>query len=78
VKNLKIEGQLIAGHHHSRMVHRSSSCAPSGQREILWSEDVPVTKKKACRPKAISRCRAFCSFLECLSEQFANLVDGDD
>jgi hypothetical protein len=44
----------------------------------LWSEDVLVTRKKACRLEAISRCRACCSFLVCVSEHFTNLVDGDD
>ena len=34
-------------------------------------------KEKGFRPEAISRCRAWCSFLVGVSEHFANLVDGD-
>jgi hypothetical protein len=43
----------------------------------VWPEDVHVTREKACRPAAISRCRA-CYSLLVFSEQFANLVDGDE
>jgi len=46
--------------------------------EIVWSEDVLVTRKTACRPEAISRYLASCSSLVCIAELFANLVDGDD
>ena len=46
--------------------------------EIVWSEDVLVTRKEACRPKAFSRSLAYCSSLVCIAELFANLVDGDD
>jgi len=44
----------------------------------MWSEDILVTMKEACRPKAFSRYLACCSFLLCIAELFANLVDGDD
>jgi hypothetical protein len=44
--------------------------------EIMWSENVYVTREKACRPAAINRRRACCSLLE-FSEQFVNSVDGD-
>jgi len=44
----------------------------------VWSEDVLVTRKKACRPEAISRYLTCCSSLVCIAELFANLVDGDD
>ena len=44
----------------------------------MWSEDVLVKRKKACRPEAISRYLACCSSLVCIAELFANLVDGDD
>jgi len=60
------------------MVHRSSCCVLCRQKEIVWSEDVLVTRKEACRPKAISRYLACCSSLVCIAELFANLVEGDD
>ena len=44
----------------------------------MWSEDVLVTRKMACRPEAISRYLACCSSLLCITELFANLVDGDN
>ena len=44
----------------------------------MWSEDVLVTKKEACHPKAFSRYLACCSSLVCIAELFANLVDDDD
>jgi hypothetical protein len=44
----------------------------------VWSEDVLVTRKEACRPKAFSRYLACCSSLVCIAELFANLADGDD
>jgi hypothetical protein len=45
--------------------------------EIMLSEDVHVTREKDFRPASISRYRACCSLL-LFSEQFANLVDGDE
>jgi hypothetical protein len=45
---------------------------------MVWSEDVLVTKKEACRPKALSHYFACCSSLVCIAKLFANLVDGDD
>ena len=44
----------------------------------MWSEDVLVTRKEACRPAAISRYLASCSSLEYSAELFANFLDGDD
>jgi len=44
----------------------------------VWSEDILVTRKGACRPKAFSRYLAFCNSLVCIAELFANLVDDDD
>jgi hypothetical protein len=44
----------------------------------VWSEDVLFTRKKACRPEAISRYLACCSSLVCIAEFFAKLKDGDD
>jgi hypothetical protein len=44
----------------------------------VWSEDVLVTRKGACRPKAFSRYLACCSSLVCIAKLFANMVDGDD
>jgi hypothetical protein len=73
----RTEWWLIPGLHQRRMAHRNSVYVPWHQRNIVWSEDVHVTKEKVCRPAAISRCRAFCSLLV-VSEQFANLVDGDE
>ena len=43
----------------------------------MWSEDVLVTRKVACRSEAFSRYLACCSWLVCIAEFFANLVDGD-
>jgi len=43
----------------------------------MWSLDVLVTRKEACRPKAFSRCLACCGSPVCIAELFANLVDGD-
>jgi hypothetical protein len=40
-------------------------------------EDVHVTREKDFRPASISRYRACCSLLV-FSEQFANLIDGDE
>jgi len=60
------------------MVHRSSFCVLSVYREIVWSENVLVTRKEACRPKVFSRYLARCSSLVCIAELFANFVDGDD
>jgi hypothetical protein len=73
----RTEWWLIAGLCQSRMVHMSSICVPWRQREIVWSEHVHVTREKACRPAAISRCSA-CRSLLVFSEQFANLVNGDE
>jgi hypothetical protein len=69
---------LNAGIYRSWLVHRSSMCVFWDQREIIWFEDVLVTRKEACLPEAISRYLACCSSLVCISEWFANLVDGDD
>ena len=44
----------------------------------MWSEDVLVTKKEACRSKAFSHYLACCSWLVCIAELLANLVDSDD
>jgi hypothetical protein len=44
----------------------------------VWSEDVLVTRKEACRPKAFSRYLTCCSSLVCIAELFANLVEGYD
>jgi hypothetical protein len=44
----------------------------------VWSEDVLVTRKEACRPAAISLYLACYSSLVCTAELFANFVDGDD
>ena len=44
----------------------------------MWSEDVLVTRKEACRPKAFSRYLACCRSLVCIAEMFANLVEGDE
>jgi len=44
----------------------------------MWSEDVPVTRKEACRPKAFSRYLACCNSLVCIAKLFASLVDSDD
>ena len=44
----------------------------------MWSEDILVTRKETCRPKAFSRYLACCSSLVCIAELFANLVEGDD
>jgi hypothetical protein len=71
------EWRLNVGLHQSRVVHRSSIYVSWRQRETVWFEDVHVTREKACRPAAISRCRACCSLLV-FSEQFSNLVDGDE
>ena len=51
---------------------------PLSQREIVWSQDVLVTKKEACRPAATSRYLACCSSLVCSAKLFAVLVDGDE
>ena len=44
----------------------------------MWSEDVLVTRKEACRPKDFSRILACCSSVVCIVELFANLADGED
>jgi len=44
----------------------------------VWSEDVLVTRKEACRPKAFSRYLACCSSFICTAELFANLVGGEE
>jgi hypothetical protein len=44
----------------------------------VWSEDVLVTRKEACRPKAFSCYVACCISLVCTAELFENFVDGDD
>jgi len=44
----------------------------------VWSENVLVTRKEACRPAAISRYLACCSSLVCSADLLANLTDGDD
>ena len=44
----------------------------------MWSEDILVSRKKACRLEAISRDLASCSRLVCIAKLFANLVDSDD
>jgi hypothetical protein len=59
---------LIAGIYRSRVVHRSSIFVFWGQKEIIWSEDVFVKRKEACRPEAISRYFACCSSFVCISE----------
>ena len=56
----------------------AASVSSEARVEIVWSEDVLVTRKEACRPKAFSRSLAYCSSLVCIAELFANLVDGDD
>ena len=47
-------------------------------QEIVWSADVLVARKKACRPEVISRYLACCSSLVCIAEFFVNFVEGDD
>ena len=44
----------------------------------MWSEDVLVTRKEACRRNAFSCYLVCCSSLVCIAELFANLVEGDD
>jgi len=45
----------------------------------VWSEDVLVRRKEACRPEAFSRYLACCSIdVVFIAELFASLVDGDD
>jgi len=44
----------------------------------VWSKDGLVTRKKACRPEAISRYLACCSSFVCFAELFAIFLDGDD
>jgi hypothetical protein len=44
----------------------------------VWSKDVLVKRKEACRPEAFSRYLACCSSFVCTAELFANLIDGDD
>jgi len=44
----------------------------------MWSEDILVTRKEACRPKAFSRYLAYCSSLLCVAELFASLAEGDN
>jgi hypothetical protein len=44
----------------------------------VWSVNVLVTRKEACRPATISRYLACCSSLVCSAELLANLVDGDE
>jgi hypothetical protein len=44
----------------------------------VWTEDVLVTNKEACRPKDFSRYLALYSSLVHIAQLFANLVDGDD
>ena len=39
---------------------------------IIWSEDVLVTRKEACRPEAISCYFACCSSLVCISESLCD------
>jgi len=77
-KTNRSEWWLIAGLHQSRMVHRSNICVLWGQREIVWYQDVLVTRKVACRPAATSLYLACCSSLVCSAELFAIFVDGDD
>jgi hypothetical protein len=74
----RTEWWLIADLHQSRMVHRSSICVLSGWREIVWSENVLVSRKEACRPATISHYLACCSSLVCSAKLFANFVDNDD
>jgi hypothetical protein len=59
----RTEWWLIAGLHQSRIVHRNIIYVPWSQREIVWSEDVHVTRERACRPAAISRSRVCCSLI---------------
>jgi hypothetical protein len=51
---------------------------PLRLEEIVWSENVLVTRKKACRPEVINRYLACCSLRVRIAELFANLVEGDD
>jgi len=44
----------------------------------VWSEDVLVTRKEACCPKAFSCYLTCCSSRVCIAELFANLVESDD
>jgi hypothetical protein len=44
----------------------------------MWSEDVLVTTKVACRLEAFNHYLACSSSLVCIAEFFANFVDGDD
>ena len=44
----------------------------------MWSEDIFVKRKEACRPETFSRYLACCSSLVCIVEWFDSLVDGDD
>ena len=44
----------------------------------MWSEDVLVTGKEACRPKDFSRYLACYSSVVCIAELFANLADSED
>ena len=67
-KNNRTEWWLIASLFEGRMVHRSSSFVLCGQRKIIWSEDILVKMKEACRQEAIRRYFACCSSLVCISE----------
>ena len=44
----------------------------------MWSEDVLVRRKEACRPEDFNRYPTCCSSLVCNAELFANLVEDDD
>jgi hypothetical protein len=69
---------LITGIYRSRVVYRSSMHVFWGQREIIWSEDVLVTRKGACCPEAISHYLTCYNSLVCISKYFANLVDSNN
>jgi hypothetical protein len=44
----------------------------------VWTEEVLVTSKEACRPENFSRYLVFCCPLLWIVELFANLENGDD
>ena len=50
----RTEWWQIAGRYQSRMVHRSGIFVLWGQREIIWSEDVLVTRKSPVARKPLS------------------------
>ena len=56
----------------------AASVSSEAKREIVWSEDVLVTRKEACHLAAISCYLACCISLVCSAKLFTDLVDGDD